>query len=386
MAKILQLCAVDFTAYHLLKSLGVGLRRAGHEVTFCCAAGEGLDLLRGEGFGTAAIPFSRNYNLVSHAVSLVRLCSLLRSERFDIIHCHTPVAGLIGRVAAWLARVPNVVYTAHGFYFHEEMGSMTRGIFISLERFGGSLTDLIFVQSEEDYEDALKERIIDPERLLHIGNGVDPTIFGREANAAALDILTGELGLSDGPVIGFVGRIIREKGVVEFVEAAAEIKRAFPESRFLMVGAPLESDRDNSWSLVERLRGELGLEGSLVMTGYRKDVPALMSLMDVFVLPSYREGMPRALLEAMATELPVVATDIRGCREEVVEGITGYLVPPGEHLPLASAVVELLGSRELASAMGRAGRERVLERFDEREIVRLQVRMLEKLEGVKREN
>ena len=386
MAKVLQLCAVDFTAYHLLKSLGVELRRAGHDVTFCCAAGEGLDLLRKEGFRTAVIPFSRNYNLVSHAISLARLYRFLRKNRFDIVHCHTPVAGLIGRVAARFARVPIVVYTAHGFYFHEGMGSVSRRVFVSLERFGGSLTDMIFVQSEEDFRDAIKKRIIDPERLLHIGNGVDPTIFGPEANAAVRDGLAVEFGLSSGPVIGFVGRIIREKGVVEFVKAAAEVKKAFPESRFIMVGAPLESDRDDCWALVERLRGELGLDGSLIMTGYRKDVPALMSLMDVFVLPSYREGMPRALLEAMATGLPVVATDIRGCREEVVEGTTGYLVPPREHLPLASAVVKLLGSDELASAMGRAARERVTERFDERAIVRLQVQMLEKLEGVKREN
>lgn len=386
MANVLQLCAVDFTAYHLLMPLGVELRRAGHDVTFCCAAGEGLDLLQKEGFRTAVIPFSRNYNLVSHAISLARLYRLLRKERFDIVHCHTPVAGLIGRVAARFARVPIVVYTAHGFYFHEGMGSVSRRVFVSLERFGGSLTDMIFVQSEEDFGDAIEEHIIDPERLLHIGNGVDPTIFGTEANAAVRDGLAVEFGLSGGPVIGFVGRIVREKGVVEFVKAAAEVKKDFPESRFIMIGAPLESDRDDCWALVERLRGELGLDGSLIMTGYRKDVPALMSLMDIFVLPSYREGMPRALLEAMATGLPVVATDIRGCREEVVEGTTGYLVPPRDHLPLASAVVKLLGSGELASAMGRAARERVTDRFDERVIVRLQVQMLEKLEGVKREN
>ncbi len=386
MAKVLQLCAVDFTAYHLLKPLGIGLRRAGHDVTFCCAAGEGLDQLRKEGFRTTAIPFSRNYNLVSHAISLARLYRMLRKDRFDIVHCHTPVAGLIGRVAARFARVPIVVYTAHGFYFHEEMGSVSRRVFVSLERFGGSLTDMIFVQSEEDFGDAIKERIIDPERLLHIGNGVDPTIFGTEANAAVRDGLAAELGLSSDPVIGFVGRIVREKGVVEFVKAAAEVKKAFPGSRFIMVGAPLESDRDDCWALVERLRGELGLDGSLIMTGYRKDVPALLSLMDVFVLPSYREGMPRALLEAMATGLPVVATDIRGCREEVLEGITGYLVPPREHLPLAMAVVKLLGSGELVSAMGRAARDRVLECFDERAIVQLQAQVLEKLEGGQGEN
>jgi glycosyltransferase involved in cell wall biosynthesis len=348
-------------------------------VTFCCTAGEGLDLLQREGFGTAAIPFSRNYNLLRHAASLIRLYRLLRRERFDIIHCHTPVAGLIGRVAARLARVPIVVYTAHGFYFHEEMGTISRRVFVSLERFGGALSDMIFVQSREDFEDALTERIIEPGRLVHIGNGVDPALFGRDVHASVREQLAAELGLESGPVVGFTGRIVREKGVVEFTRAAAEIKKAFPESRFLMIGAPLESDRDDSRSIVEGLGRELGLQGSLVMTGYRKDVPALMSLMDVFVLPSYREGMPRSLIEAMATGLPVVATDIRGCREEVVEGETGYLVPPRQHLPIAASVVKLLGSAELASAMGKAARERVLRHFDERIIVDLQVRALESL-------
>jgi glycosyltransferase involved in cell wall biosynthesis len=386
MAKILELCAVDFTAYHLLRPLGIGLRAAGHDVTFCCSPGEGLDLLRAEGFRIAAVPISRSYNLPRHVVSLLRLYRLLGRGGFDVVHCHTPVAGLIGRIAARLARVPVVVYTAHGFYFHEEMSSLARRIFVGLERFGGSLSDMIFVQSREDFDDALEKGIIRRDRLVHIGNGVDPSVFGPGIHDGARIDLAVEIGIAGGPVIGFVGRIVREKGVVEFVEAAAEIEKEMPGSRFLMVGAPLESDRDDSWALVRRLRSELGLDRALVMTGYRKDVPALLSLMDVFVLPSYREGMPRALLEAMAAGLPVVATDIRGCREEVEEGVTGYLVPPKEHLPLAEAVIRILRSEGLASAMGRAARERVIECFDERAIVEMQVQRIGELAAGRGEN
>jgi glycosyltransferase involved in cell wall biosynthesis len=381
MLRILELCAVDFTAYHLLRPLGDALRRAGHEVHFCCSPGDLLDALEQEGFPVFALPIARSYDLSKHLVSLSRLYRFLRRTRFDVIHTHTPVAGLIGRVAARLARVPRVVYTAHGFYFHEGMGPSTRRLFVSLERFGGRLSDLVLVQSEEDYREALSERIMPRERLVHIGNGVDPTLFGREFNAGAAADERNALGLKEGPVVGFVGRIVREKGVMEFIRAAANVRKAHPDAEFVMVGAPLESDRDDCWKHVSRLAEELGISDALFMTGYRRDVPVLLSLFDVFVLPSYREGMPRSLLEAMASGIPVVASDIRGCREEVDEGVTGLLVPPRDHERLGEAISMLLDSKERSRRMGRAARERVIERFDERKIVAHQVRLIEELTG-----
>jgi glycosyltransferase involved in cell wall biosynthesis len=381
MSRILELCAVDFTAYHLLRPLGMALRQAGHEVHFCCSPGDLLDALEEEDFPVFPLPIARNYDLIKHLVSLWRLCRFLRRTSFDIIHTHTPVAGLIGRVAARLAGVPFVVYTAHGFYFHEGMNPPVRRLFVSLERFGGRLSDLVLVQSEEDYREALRERIVPHERLVHIGNGVDPTLFGEDIHAGEAGRARRALGLNDGPIVGFVGRIVREKGVMEFVRAAAAVRRDHPQAEFVMVGAPLESDRDDCWTHVWELAKELGISGALHMTGYRKDVPVLLSLFDLFVLPSYREGMPRALLEAMASGIPVVASDIRGCREEVEEGLTGLLVPPRDHERLAEAISLLLDSSERARRMGKAARERVAERFDERRIVSLQVRLFEELAG-----
>ncbi len=379
MVKVLQVCAVDFTAYHLLRPIGVALEKAGYSVTFCCSPGEGLDLLEREGFKVAPIPISRNYNVFDHLVSFIRLLRLLRRERFTVVHVHTPVAGLIGRVAARLAGVPVIVYTAHGFYFHEGTRGLVRKLFLSLERLGGAFSDLIFVQSEEDWKEAINENVAPESRMVHVGNGVNPSIFGRRIHHESAGRLRRRFGLEGGPVVGFVGRIVREKGAIEFVKAAASIKVSFPETKFIMVGSPLKSDRDACWEEVGRLRKELGLGGDLVLTGYRKDVPALLSLFDIFVLPSYREGMPRALLEAMATGLPVVATDIRGCREEVLEGVTGLLVPPRDNEALSGALKRLLGSPELTASMGKRGRERVLERFDERRVVGLQVDWLDRI-------
>ncbi len=373
MLKILQLCAVDFTAYHLLRPLGVGLRDAGHEVAFCCSAGEGLDLLRDEGFGAKAIPFSRNYNVAHHARSFATLLGYLRRERFDIVHAHTPVAGLIGRAAAKIAGARGIVYTAHGFYFHDGMSPRTHAFFAGLERSAAAITDVIFVQSEEDREDAMRLGIAPAEKLVHIGNGVDPAKFGRDAHAAAASAFRERHALGVGPVIGFVGRTVREKGAIEFVRAAAIVRAAIPGAKFVMVGEPLRSDRDSCWDEIVRLRDELGLGNDLVLTGYRADVPALLASFDLFALPSYREGMPRALLEAMATGLPVVATAIRGCREEVVNGKTGILVPPRDAEALAAAMKGILLSDDLAARMGAEGRARVLAKFDERRIVALQI-------------
>ncbi len=377
--KVLQLCAVDFTANHLLRPLGAALREAGHDVAFCCSPGEGLDLLRSEGFQVHPLPIVRSYNLASHLRSMVSLIRLFRRERFDVVHAHTPVAGLIGRVAARIAAVPRVVYTAHGFYFHEAMNRYERRFFIWLERFGGRLSDIVFVQSEEDWREAQREGVASPKRLIYIGNGVDPTLFGRERYTRETAALRGEFGLQDGPIVGFVGRIVREKGAVEFVTAAASVSRAVPQAQFIMVGQPLPSDRDACWREIHTLRDELGLREALVLAGYRRDVPAFLSLFDLFVLPSYREGMPRALLEAMATGIPVVATDIRGCREEVIDGETGLLVGPRDHEALAVAIMELLADPQRAAAMGAAGRTRVLDRFDERRITRFQVDRIERL-------
>ncbi|HER44187.1 MAG TPA: glycosyltransferase family 1 protein, partial [Candidatus Eisenbacteria bacterium] len=360
--------------------------RAGHDVHFCCSPGDLLESLEEEGFPVFALPIARSYDPAKHLVSFWRLYRFLRRTPFDVVHAHTPVAGLIGRAAARLAGVPFVVYTAHGFYFHEGMKPAVRRLFVSLERFGGRLSDLVLVQSEEDYREALRERIMPGDRLVHIGNGVDPGLFGAGVHAAKAAEAKRELGLDGGPVVGFVGRIVREKGVIEFVRAAAAVRRDHPRAQFVMVGAPLESDRDDCRELVGELAGELGISKALHMAGYRKDVPVLLSLFDLFVLPSYREGMPRALLEAMASGLPVVASDIRGCREEVEEGVTGLLVPPRDHERLAEAISRLLGEKERARRMGEAARARVAQRFDEKRIVSLQVRLLEELARRPREN
>lgn len=374
--RVCQLCAVDFTLKHFLLPLIDGMQNHGWEVTAVCSDGPEIPGLRARGYTVDTIPISRSLNVFRHAVSVLRLAVYFRQQRFDILHVHTPVAALVARVAAFLARVPVVVYTAHGFYFHDEMPSWKRRLFVSLERFAGRFTDLLFTQSAEDAETAVQERISPAADTLAIGNGVDagrfdPSVIGDgRAMRRALGIPENAF------VIGIIARQVIEKGIMEFLEAAIAAAGNNTEIHILMVGERLASDHAGDVEAeLERAGAALGKR--LVATGARKDIPELLAAMDVFCLPSWREGMPRTIIEAMMMGKAVIATDIRGSREEVVPGETGLLVPTRSPEALAEAFLTLAGDRQKVALMGLKGRERALALYDEAQVVALQIRRIE---------
>lgn len=370
--KVCQLCAVDFTLDKFLLPLVDGMAAQGWEVVSVCSDGPAIPRLRQSGYAIQTVAIPRSLNPFRLIGPIWRLWRLFRRQRFDLVHAHTPVAALIGRIAARLAGVPIIVYTAHGFYFHDEMPSWKRRLFLEMERFGALFTDLLFTQSSEDAQTAVAERLVPRERVFAIGNGVDPERFAPDLRRSR-DTVRAELGLPPGvPVIGMVGRLVAEKGVREFLAAAETLAADFPQVHFLLVGERLESDHadpvDDALA-----HAKTGLGARLVLPGMRKDIPDLMGAMDIFCLPSYREGMPRTIIEAMMSGLPVVATDIRGSREEVVANETGLLVPTRDAAALARAFARMLEAPEETRAMGEAGRRRALQLYDERKVVALQI-------------
>ena len=376
--KVLQLAAVDTTVKKLLLPLINRLIQEGYEVHIACSPGGYLQELREEGYMTHPISIARRISPLSNLTSLCRLYRLMRRERFDIVHVHTPVAAALGRVAAKFARVPIIIYTAHGFYFHELMSLWRRRLIIWVEKFlGKCCTDMLFTQSAEDLQTAIHEKIITPDSAIWISNGVDLRVF----NILTKRDLREELGLRfKDKVVGFIGRLVREKGIEDLLEAMGQVAKEIPEVKLLVVGDTLESDRDRQaterlYQLIQRNN----LEDRIKFTGFREDIPELLSIMDLFVLPSYREGMPRTILEAMATGKPVVATNIRGCREEVVDGVTGLLVPVKDPEALAQAIVKVLSDGKLAQQMGQAGRKRVEKEFDERLVLERQLKVYKQL-------
>jgi len=346
-------------------------------VTAVCSDGAFVPALRTQGYRIETLPIARSANPMAALRSILGLMRLFRRERFDVLHAHTPVAALLGRIAARLAGVPLVIYTAHGFYFHDEMPFVKRRLYMALEWLGGRLTDYLFTQSAEDAAAAVRHGIMCADRVLAIGNGVsvarfDPAKQDRVAARRELDIP------AHAPVIGIVGRLVQEKGYVEFLLAAEAVGMQYPDAYFLVVGERLASDH-NAHIDQELARARQALGARLIFAGMREDVPAMLAAMDVFCLPSYREGMPRTIIEAMMMGKPVVATNIRGAREEVMEGQTGLLVPTRDPKALAQAFIGLLDDPVLRERMGQAGRERALALYDEQRIVETQVAKVREL-------
>jgi glycosyltransferase involved in cell wall biosynthesis len=372
--KICQLCAVDFTMRHFLPPLMEGMRAAGHEVVGLCSDGPLLGPVREAGFRIETVEIARSYNLLRHIGTYRKLVALFRREAFDIVHVHTPVAALIGRLAAARAGVPCIVYTAHGFYFHDHMPSAKRLAHIALEWLGGRSTHVLFTQAREDAETARRLHLTRARVIEAIGNGVDPARFAPPADPAGHRArIRGSLNTPDGTVvIAVVGRLVAEKGYPELFEAMAGL-----DAELWVVGERLASDHASTIDeSLARMESDPALAKRIRLLGYRGDVADLLHAADIFTLPSHREGMPRSIIEAMFCGLPVVATDIRGSREEVVPDETGALVPVQDAPALAEALGRLIRDPALRAAQGAAGRARALGEFDEARVVAHQLALL----------
>lgn len=361
--KICQLCAVDFTMYHFLLPLTRALARAGHEVVGVCADGPLVERIRAGGLRVETVTFSRDYDLANHFRAYRRLVNLFRAEHFDVVHVHTPLAGLIGRFAAWRAGAPRIVYTAHGFYFHARMPWFKRAVFVALEWLGGRVTDVLFTQAEEDAATARRYGLCRGGVIAAIGNGVDPSRF---APCSDSDVRRRQLRRAldtpdDAVVIMAIGRLVAEKGYPELFKAMRRV-----DAILWVAGERLPSDHARAIDgEIDAVTSDPMLAARIRLLGPRGDVPDLLRAADIFTLPSHREGMPRSVIEAMMTGLPVVATDIRGTREEVVAGETGVLVPVGDAEALAVALGRLVADPALRASWGAAGRARALALFDE---------------------
>ncbi len=366
--KVLHVCAIGATTQKLLKPQIDDLIRRGLEVEIACSPDADADQFRQLGYVVHGISIDRKIDPWRNFASLVQLTQLIKSQRYDLVHVHTPIAAVLGRVAANLAGVKRIVYTAHGFPFHDLLPPRQYAAYFAIEKACAQFTDLILTQSYEDWITAQDKGLCPAHRVRHLNNGVDLTQFSRQRlNPTHQAKLRHTLGIPAGPVVGTVGRLTRQKGFAYLVEALAQVRQRFPQVHLMIIGGELNTDPDpfqaELWAQVQRL----GLADSVTLTGFRDDIPELLGLLDVFCLPTYfGEGLPRSILEAMAMELPVVTTDIRGCREAVMPHQTGLIVPPQDSSALADALTQVLADKNLRQRWGQAGRQRAEAVYDER--------------------
>ena len=367
--RLLHVSTSDMSIGVLLLNQLVRYREAGYEVVAVCSPGPYLERVVRAGIRVVPVPMRRAITPGPDLVGLWALWRVFRRERPDVVHTHTPKAGLLGQWAARLARVPRRVHTIHGLYFPGDVTPRTRPLYVGLERATMAPAHLVLSQNPEDIPVAVAERICPAHRIRFLGNGIDVSRFDpASVSAARVEALRREAGVRPGErVVGIVGRVNREKGYEEFFAAAAAVARERADVRFVVVG-PVEREKSNHLD-PERLAAEHGLAGRVACLGLRDDVRELYRIMDLVVLPSHREGWPRVPMEAAAMGVPAVVTDIRGCRQVVVDGATGVLVPPRDVPALAAAILRLLDDAPLRRGLGAAAREHALTAFDERVIV-----------------
>jgi len=369
--KILCLFSTDIMPWLITRHWLKGLANNGTEVYVGCPPGPYARQLEKFGLPVREVHVSRNLNPANVLRAIRSVYGLLSAERWDILNCHGAAAGLIGRLAAAIHRQPLVVVTNHGYYFDEHMNPIRRRLAIVAEQVLGRFTNFIMFVSSEDHGTALRENIVrDPSRAATILNGIDLTMFPGRPSDSQISAARERLGIpANAQVIGLIGRLIIEKGLREFFAAAQKLCASRPDLYVVVVGDALPTDR-GAWKkqLVAKVDAA-GLTGRFRFPGFVSDVYGCLSAFDILVHPTYKESFGRVIAEAMATALPVVATNVRGCRELVLPGETGLLVPYKDVESLVKAVSSLLDDSAMRRSMGDAGRRRVVARYDQRAVV-----------------
>jgi len=298
----------------------------------------------------------REINPFKDFLSFIKIVQFIRKKKYNIVHTHSSKAGISGRWAAWLAGVPVIIHTVHGWGFHEYQKLWTGFLFKLLERITLLVTDKLIVVTRRDIDKGLKANIGTLDDYTLIRSGIELAAFANPQRP--WQTVRKEFGIPlDAAVIGTVTRLSPQKAPHVFIKAAHVILKTHPNVFFLIVGdGPLRSD-------VEQQIKELNMENRICLTGLRRDVPDLLSACDIFSLSSLWEGLPRVLPQAMANGLPVVASAIDGSKEIIQDGVNGRLFPPGNHTIMAKTLIELLDDPDMANNLTAQG-DRTVEEYD----------------------
>lgn len=342
-------------------------REAGFRVVVVCSPGELLQrIARDEGAEAVEIAMRRRISPLADAAALIRLFRLLCRFSPDVTEFSTPKAGLLGNLAAWLCGVPVRIYFLRGLKL-ESCSGLKRRLLQASERVAAGCAHTVLCNSPSLRAAAIRLRLADASKLQILGsgssNGVDVRRFAPCAPGMRLQ------ESCQAPVIGFVGRLTRDKGVPELIAAFDRILEEMPEARLLLVGW-FDASED---SLDRLLQARILRDPRIRYTGFVRDTAPCYGRMDLLALPSWREGFPNAVLEAAASGVPVVVTNSTGCCDAVIPGRTGLLIPPGDPDLLSAAILELLRDPDRRQRMGRQARAWILDHFVDKHVLGMAV-------------
>ena len=375
--RLVHVTTADISLSLLLGPQLRAFRDAGYEVIGASAPGPFVAEL--ESWGIEHRPLAHATRAMAphrDAAALAELYRLFRDLRPAIVHTHNPKPGVYGRLAARAARVPAVVNTVHGLYALPEDSWRKRAVVYSLERLAARGSDAELVQNPEDIDTLLRIGVPSSKVRL-LGNGVDLERF-TPPDPAVRAAVRAELGVGpDTVVCGVVGRLVWEKGYREVFAAARRLRTTAPDVVVVVVGPDDPQKADG----VDAAAIAAAEADGVRFLGMRDDVERLYAGMDLYVLASYREGFPRSAMEAAASALPVVATDIRGCRQVVETGRTGLLVPVRDAVALAEAIATIANDPDRRTAMARAARAKAEAEFDQTTQIRITLETYARLLG-----
>lgn len=359
MSKILLFANTDWYLYNFRLALAKELRNQGHEIILLSPPGEFQTHLQAQGFTWLSFPLSRQgINPLSELGTLIRLTRIYRQVQPDLLHHFTIKPVIYGSLAAHLLRLPAIVNSITGLghlFIDQSLSSrLLRTLAKGLYRLSLQHSQVIF-ENPEDQQVFIQNKFVQAEQShLILGTGVDVEKFQPTQKA------------NSNPLVLFSSRLLVTKGLNEFVGAAEFLLQKGLNARFAVAGIP---DPGNPASIPASRLDSWKKTGLVEWWGWQDNMPATLAQADIFCLPSYREGVPNALLEACASGLPIVTTDVPGCRNVVKQGVNGLLVPPRNTQALAEALETLLKNPGLRSTMGQAGRKIMVEQFSSTQII-----------------
>lgn len=368
MVKLFRITTVPLSLQKLITGQLPFMKSHGFEPVMISADGEEAELaVEEQKCVLVPIAMTRQITPLADLKALWQFYKLCRLYKPAIVHSHTPKAGIIGMLGSWLARVPVRLHTVAGLPLMEVHGAK-RSVLNIVEKLTYSCATKVYPNSTVLKEFILESHFCSPEKLKVIGNGssngINTTFFSKaQVDTEALQQLRAELGIGETDFLFvFIGRIVKDKGIQELVQAFKALQKRYPLIKLVLVG-PLEQDLD---PLDEHTLQEITLHSAILSVGFKNDVRPYLALSHTLVFPSYREGFPNVPMQAGCFDLPSIVTDINGCNEIIVNRENGLIIPPKNTDALESAMEQLLVDKEFYTHLQSNARRMIVERYEQR--------------------